>query len=302
MPLDGACRFAGNRGCVKRTDCFAGRAMPVIFARSRSANGRGRVPTLRDLVVEWVVILAVGIALAALGPFGSFELGGFGERLAYWVPAAFLGYAIFRPIALVAILVARRLALPELPAALLGTLLAAVPAALAIAYFGGYRPGAEPSFEVLFQLYVQVAVIGVLVMTVFVLIEKSSANAVAAPAPLLNASADAAPPAPSPAAPFFDRLPPGWEDRLIALEMEDHYVRAHAPGESRLILLRMRDAEAELGGVEGMRIHRSWWVARGAVEAVVREGRSYRLRLAGGIEAPVARERVVELRAAGWLD
>jgi DNA-binding LytR/AlgR family response regulator len=63
----------------------------------------------------------------------------------------------------------------------------------------------------------------------------------------------------------------------------------------------MRDAEAELEGLEGMRIHRSWWVARRAVEAVLRDGRSYQLRLKGGIEAPVARERIAELRAAGWL-
>ncbi|HVF36923.1 MAG TPA: LytTR family DNA-binding domain-containing protein [Sphingomicrobium sp.] len=271
--------------------------MPVGEARM----GEGRVPTLRELVVEWVVMLAVGVALAALGPFGSFELGGFGHRLAYWVPAAFLGYAIFRPITLGAILTARRLALPELPAALLGTIVAAAPGALAIAYLGGYRPGAEPGFEELFQLYVQVAVVGVLVMLVFVLIE----NRTTRPDPLPTASRqrqsepDIAPS--GKIAPFFERLPPGWVERLVALEMEDHYVRAHAASESRLILLRMRDAEAELNEVEGLRVHRSWWVARRAVEEVVRDGRSYRLRLQGGLEAPVARERIAALKEAGWL-
>jgi hypothetical protein len=264
--------------------------------------GGGPVPTLRDLVVESAVMLAIAIALAALGPFGSFALGGFGQRLAYWVPAAFLGYAIFRPITLAAVLTARKLALPELPAAVIGTLIAAVPGTLAIFYLSGYRPRAEPSFDALFQLYVHVAVLGVLVMAVFVLVENRSARTASAPLPFTAGHvAPEAPAAPAPA-PFFERLPPGWEDRLVALEMEDHYVRAHAAAESRLILLRMRDAEAELAGVDGMRVHRSWWVARGAVEQVVRDGRSFRLHLQGGIEAPVARERITELRAAGWLD
>ena len=84
--------------------------------------------------------------------------------------------------------------------------------------------------------------------------------------------------------------------------MEDHYVRAHGPDASTLILQRMRDAEAELAAIDGMRVHRSWWVARWAVEQVLRDGRNYRLRLVGGIEAPVARERITALRDAGWLD
>ena len=41
------------------------------------------MPNLRELVIEWVVMLAVGVTLAALGPFGSFALGSFAARLAY---------------------------------------------------------------------------------------------------------------------------------------------------------------------------------------------------------------------------
>ena len=37
-------------------------------------GGELRVPSLREWVVEWVVMFGVGIGLAALGPFGSFEL------------------------------------------------------------------------------------------------------------------------------------------------------------------------------------------------------------------------------------
>lgn len=254
------------------------------------------VPTVREWVIELVVMVAVGVALAALGPFGSFALGSFAARLAYWIPAALIGYAIFRPITLAAIAIAQRLDLSELGAAAVGVIIAAVPATFAIAYFGGYRPSAAPSFDQLFQLYVQVAVIGVLVTTVFLLIERTRQE----PAPPIPAST--AQEEPTRASPFHDRLPGAWADRLVALEMEDHYVRAHGPGTSSLILLRMRDAEAELAGIDGKRVHRSWWVARASVEKVLRNGRGFKLRLTNGLEAPVARDRVAALRSAGWID
>ena len=225
------------------------------------------MPTLREWVIELVVLIAIGVALAALGPFGSFVIGGFGARLAYWVPAALIGYAIFRPITLAALMIARRLDLPELGAAMVGTLVAAIPATLAIAFFGGFRPGPHPHFEQLFTLYVNVGLIGALVMALFVLLGRATALPAAIPA--ASTASESAPPRP----PFLDRLPPAWADRLVALEMEDHYVRAHGPDASALILLRMRDAEAELAGIDGLRIHRSWWVARNAVEKVLRNAR-----------------------------
>lgn len=261
------------------------------------------MPTLREWVIELVVMVAVGVTLAALGPFGSFAIGSFGARLAYWIPAALIGYAIFRPTTLAAFAIARRLDLSELGAAVVGVLVAAVPGSFAIAYFGGYRPGAEPSFDQLFQLYVQVGVIGVLVMTFFILMGRGRST----PAPLADAipvtpvPTTPIPAAPVPTAPFLDRLPGAWADQLVALEMEDHYVRAHGPDTSALILLRMRDAEAELAGIDGLRVHRSWWVARSAVEKVLRDGRGYKLRLTNGLEPPVARDRIAVLKAAGWI-
>ncbi|MBU6269648.1 MAG: LytTR family transcriptional regulator DNA-binding domain-containing protein, partial [Sphingomonadales bacterium] len=57
----------------------------------------------------------------------------------------------------------------------------------------------------------------------------------------------------------------------------------------------------EMDGVEGARVHRGWWVARAAVSGVERRGRAVWLRLANGLEAPVARNAVADLREQGWL-
>ncbi len=88
---------------------------------------------------------------------------------------------------------------------------------------------------------------------------------------------------------------------LYAVSAEDHYLRLHTPKGSDLILMRLADAIAELGGIEGAQTHRSWWVAREAVESARRDGERVVLLLKGGVEAPVSRPNVRPLREARWF-
>jgi DNA-binding LytR/AlgR family response regulator len=99
---------------------------------------------------------------------------------------------------------------------------------------------------------------------------------------------------------LLGRLPGHLAGPVLAIEMEDHYARVHTAAGSVLLLMRMRDAVAEMDGADGAQVHRSWWVARDAVEAAEADGRNVRLRLAGGLCAPVARGQVAVLREAGW--
>ena len=107
-------------------------------------------------------------------------------------------------------------------------------------------------------------------------------------------------PAPDSADPR-DRLPPALGREVLCLRIEDHYVRVHTPRGSALVLMSLGQAIAGITDVEGLQTHRSWWVARRAVEGVVEDGRNLRLQLSGGLEAPISRARVGELRAQGWL-
>jgi DNA-binding LytR/AlgR family response regulator len=68
-----------------------------------------------------------------------------------------------------------------------------------------------------------------------------------------------------------------------------------------LILLRLSDAIAELEGIEGAQIHRSWWVARHAVVGMKKAGHGITLVLKGGVEAPVSRPNRKAFRDLGWL-
>jgi hypothetical protein len=69
---------------------------------------------------------------------------------------------------------------------------------------------------------------------------------------------------------------------VLCLRMEDHYVRVHTLGGSRLVAGPFERVIAGMGD-EGMRVHRSWWVARAAVTGVVADGRNLRLTLRGDL-------------------
>ena len=101
---------------------------------------------------------------------------------------------------------------------------------------------------------------------------------------------------------LLERLPPRLRGAdLYAVEAEDHYLRLHTSRGSDLILMRLSDALAELEGLEGAQTHRSWWVAREAVEDARRgDGRAV-LRLKNGVEAPVSRTYARALRESGWF-
>lgn len=100
---------------------------------------------------------------------------------------------------------------------------------------------------------------------------------------------------------FIERLPPRLRAaRLIAVQAEDHYLRLHTDQGSDLILMRLSDALTELEGLEGAQTHRSWWVAKDAVNgATAGDGRAT-LDLEGGLTAPVSRRYARALREAGW--
>jgi DNA-binding LytR/AlgR family response regulator len=96
---------------------------------------------------------------------------------------------------------------------------------------------------------------------------------------------------------FHARLPAELDGRLLCLEQEDHYLRVHTTTGRALIHARMADAARELGA-EGLRVHRSWWVARDAVAALERPGDGrLQLRLTDGRVVPVGKTYRDRVRA-----
>jgi hypothetical protein len=267
-------------------------------------------PGLRELVIELAIMLAIVFGVALMGPFGTFQMGGLAARLGYWALMIVGGYAIVRPLIALAPVIAERLAFAEGAVWAALVLVAGVPVTLLVWFGGG---GTEaPTAEAFLHLYPNVVLLGGVVALLFwlrramrVVVQPSAPVAVpavslppaeaAASAEVSRAPADGGEP------PLLARLPVHRRGRLRALEMEDHYVRVHTSAGTHMLLMRMRDAVAEVGSVAGEQVHRSWWVARDAVEGQAGQGRTVRLKLAGGLEAPVARASLARLRSLGWI-
>jgi len=99
-----------------------------------------------------------------------------------------------------------------------------------------------------------------------------------------------------------ERLPFKYRHaQLYALSAEDHYLRVHTSAGETLILMRLYDAIAELDGIEGAQVHRSWWVAKDAVANVARSDGRVSLALKSKADVPVSRSYVQALKAAGWF-
>lgn len=247
------------------------------------------------LVKEIGLLLASAAGLSLLGAFGVLAEASWHERFAYWLRTTFIGYVLFRTAIWVGALYAHRLDMPEWVGWLGGALLAATPMSLWLWWLGPVvNLGRQaPSFSDFIQTYGQVVVPAGIVLAVLWLL-KAPADSGRTVAAETDAERSSSPN-------LMRRIPAALQTELLAISVEDHYVRVFTRNGNTLLLMRFADAISEAEGVEGMQVHRSWWVARSAIERFEQRGRVGELILFGGVVAPVARRRLAELRARGWV-
>ena len=271
--------------------------------QARERPGQPRTPYLRRLFRQRLpVVLASVAVLAVIGPFGTFQDLTLPQRLAYWGGMIGFGFLAFELIVHMAIRLSRERA-DAWRTMLAGVLLAVtVVQTVVVALLERASRGNDFLSPLgLMELYVYVTVITALVSVAPVLLElKDRGLLTPAPAPVAVPVEAEAPPAPHEPA-FLARIPAKLGRDLLALEMEDHYVRVHTAEGSDLILMRMRDAVTELAGLEGLQVHRSYWVAAAAVAGVERKpDGKMTLLLSNGLRVPVSRSYAADVRAAGW--
>ena len=247
--------------------------------------------TARAWATELAVCLGVGAVLGVVGPFGSFFNDVLAVRVAYWASVFLVCGLTFGMAFRLLAPKAQRAGLPVwawVPAMALaaGLPLAGITRLMAVAIW----PAIGDSVGRV-EWYGQTVVVSLVYVAVYGVLRGRAV-------PSIDPSADLQRGAPR----IFGRLPRRLGQDLLCLSMEDHYVRLHTPRGSALVLMSLGQAMEEVAGLDGLQIHRSWWVARNAVEGVVEDGRNLRIRIRGGVEAPVSRANVARLRAAGWLD
>ena len=254
--------------------------------------------------LRWhLALLAVAILfLGYLGPFGTYLRMPLGERMAYWALAVAGNWSLALACILPAVAwLSHRV--PAIVCVLAGGLVASLPGTLLIVAIQLLFAGAVPESVETGELFLAVALVHLVIgLIVWGTVELPMRYGGGAPfAELPGAGAPNRPEAAAGAPPILDRLPVARRGRLLHLQMRDHYVEIHTDRGSELVLMRFGDALKELGGTEGMQVHRSHWIARVAVKKIVRRaGRTVAL-LGNGAEVPVSRRYAGALRDANWV-
>lgn len=90
-------------------------------------------------------------------------------------------------------------------------------------------------------------------------------------------------------------------DQVLALQAEEHYVRVITEAGSELVHCRFKNAVAAMPEQLGLRVHRSWWVAKDAVVGARRGERRWQLELVREQFVPVSDSYLKAVRSEGLL-
>ena len=244
-----------------------------------------------DSWVEWLRGLGLSLVAAGFlaygGAFSSDKLTP-GVRFSYWYGLMILGWLwgvfvshyAFGPSGRVARYLWLRI--------LLTSLAISVPYSVVVGVATGFTRGSRFTNLIdIADLLVSVTMVSLVMISLNVLVSRQMGA---------TTSASSQPPK------FLDRLPLKLRGGEIwAVEAQDHYLRLHTSKGQDLILLRLADAVAELEGIEGAQVHRSWWVSRDAITDVVRGDGRATLTLKDGAEVPVSRTYARLLRERNWI-
>lgn len=268
---------------------------------------------LRRGLLELWAMLVLAVVVGFLGPFGTYQNDPFVYRVSVWCLLLLGAYLLVRPLIFFVDLIANATSLPARTLRFWGAVISTAPVAALWSSIGKDTLRAENGHLLLIS-YALLCGIAVFAVTEWAkwaecgfTAQRRLARAKAAldqgdptpELPLLEGDVDDASRASDP--PLLSRLSPSFLPPIVALQSEDHYVRVHSTNSDELLLMRLRDAIAEMGDIPGERIHRSWWVALSGVVGCERFGRTWALQIAGGKRAPVARDSVHRLQCSGLL-
>ena len=261
------------------------------MARPISDGATGQDGAIRP-TLETIVLLAIGLFLGLIGPFGTASEPTIGRYL-FWLLVIAAGGALG---AAVEAGLRRRVANEWIRAvATAATITPPVTLLVFVAMI--VVLGHDHAFfsAVTAALIGQVFVISLFVMVLRLLARRPSK-------PVVETRTIVAPPLPEAEARFRTRLSAKLRSaRLLAVEAHDHYVRVHSDAGTELLTARFADVVAELSGAHGFRVHRSWWVSAAAIKSARWERARGELVLDGGKRVPISRSGAPLLRAAGWL-
>lgn len=252
----------------------------------KSSDGGVSVPpspwTFR--IVAW---LMASVVAALIGPFTTYTAFDFLERLAYW--SGLIGFATLSGLLIHALVMSIRKR-DDLTGDLVGAGIQSVTLGPLIWVVNAVGLGFSISGAV--SVLEHVAVVFAVCLAVVCLRQYLRVAGAAPITPVDDV--------PDPA--FLRRLDAPLGRDLVRVSADNHHLHVVTKAGEGRVLMRFRDALQELAELPGYQIHRSHWVARGAVLRVRQDGRRHIAELTCGSEVPVSRGHIDMLRRDGIAD
>ncbi len=250
---------------------------------------RERTP---PLLIHGLAAVAIGAMFGFAGPFGSYPAFSTTERYTFWLGLVGLGYVCNAVVARAAMPNQRFASMPAAARVAAIALAAAIPMTFVTSWtLGQVQPGRVIGPSQLPLLFVAVASVQLVHSIAMAMVSERGRR---------DRDGREEPPKGPHVPAFMLRVPLHLGRELIAVEGHDHYLRVHTRLGSDLILCRLSDALGELADVDGLQVHRSWWIAANAVIGIERDGARTFVLLERGLRVPVARKYLAAVRESGW--
>lgn len=201
----------------------------------------------------WGALAGAAFIIGLAGPFGTYDTMPAPARLAYWAVVVLTTFWIGFIASFVTATAIETLGGNPPWSVAGGAVTAGLPVSLWLAVLHAIFLN-DPFVAEFVGLLPYVTVVSLGVSFVYEALQAPSRTPIARPA---------AEPAEEPD--WLDRLPPALGRNLVLLQAQDHYLRAETSHGETLLRGTLGEAEEALGDV-GIRVHRSWWVARSAIQ------------------------------------
>jgi len=228
----------------------------------------------------WMVIASIIAILGIAGPFDSFSTMSFAERTLYWGLTVIGSFAVGLFVSMLTTVTIEGVGLSAPLALLMGSLTAALP----IAAYNGliqtiFFASAFPAEFV--EVLPYALAISVIVAFTYRYARGDK------PEPLAVAPDSTGTPVHSA---VLAKLPQRVGKDVVSVQAQDHYVKVTTPLGSALLLMKLGQVERDLAALDGLRVHRSWWVRKCHVQRVIRTDGKLLLEMSGGASIPVGRK------------
>lgn len=231
-----------------------------------------------------LVFVGLVSCFTILGPFGTYEILGFWERLVFWALVV-TGIGAIMHFSIVLALGGGVLSSwPRVVRIAVGASVAAVPSVALILFFTIYLFPSPVTADAFPFLWAQVAAIGTVAGIAEFPPPRSEAEDPSGPVAIQTR--------------FHRRLPEGTVHDIVSLTVRDHYVEVTTTKGMHTLLIRLTDAIEELDGLPGERLHRSHWAATAHLRIVARKGQKHVVRLSDDRELPVSKSYIAAVEAA----